>query len=51
MCVCVLILPTQKDWNKILTRVMTFLESEDILAGLHNFKGVFEDLVLRVRVE
>lgn len=57
MCVCereCLYLLHSEDQNKFLVnRVKALLESEDILDGPHNFKGLFEgsDLVLRVRLE
>ena len=50
MCVCVymhihmfLVVYLCKDQFKFYTlRLSTFLESEDILTGLHFFKGLFE---------
>lgn len=54
VCVCVLILATYQ-YQSLHSRgkVWTFVGCEDIWAGLHSFKGLFEeeDLVLTLGLE
>lgn len=50
---CLYLLHSEVKNKFLVSRVKALLESEDILDGPHNFKGLFErsDLVLRVRLE